>query len=119
MSKKVLICDDDLDILEVTKIILQMKGFSVETRINCNHIFETVEEIKPDVILMDLWIPEIGGEAATSLLKNSEKTKGIPIILFSANNNLEKIAQSCGANHFLSKPFDINELEAVLEKFTG
>lgn len=116
MSKKILICDDDFDILEVTKIILQMKGYSVETRINCNHIFEIVEEIRPDLILMDLWIPEIGGEAATILLKNSDTTKGIPVVLFSANNNLEKIAESCGANYYLSKPFDINELERVLQK---
>jgi len=115
MKKNVMICDDDQDILEVTSLILQEKGYQVKTYTDCNHIFNKVEETKPDIILMDLWIPDLGGANVTMLLKNSEKTKNIPIVIFSANNDIEKVALDAGADGFLKKPFDINALEKVIE----
>lgn len=111
----VLICDDDPDILEVSKIILELRGHKVETLKNCDNILSKVETIKPDIILMDLWIPDIGGEEATKLLKNNATTRHIPIIIFSANNDIEKIAKVSGADNFLCKPFEIKDLESIIE----
>lgn len=110
-----MICDDDVDILEVTAIILQQKGFNVTTYTDCNDIFARIEKHNPDVILMDLWIPEMGGANVTMLLKNSEKTKDVPVIIFSANNDIEKVASEAGADGFLKKPFDIQTLENTIE----
>lgn len=111
-----MICDDDFDILEVTALILSQKGFDVDTYSDCNNIFTKVEVSKPDVILMDLWIPDLGGENVTALLKASDKTKSIPVVLFSANNDIEKVAISAGAEGYIKKPFEIKALE---EKITS
>jgi DNA-binding response OmpR family regulator len=118
MKKCVLICDDDQDILEVTREILSLRGYRVET-INCltpEDFKQRIEDIKPDVILMDLWIPDIGGEQATRELKANAGTSSIPVIMFSANNDIEKVSQKSGAEDFLPKPYDIAQLEAIIKK---
>ena len=116
MDKCVLICDDDADILEVTKTILQLRGYKVETLMNCDDLLAKVEVIKPSVILMDLWIPDIGGGEATKLLKSNPATKHIPVVIFSANNDIEKVARNAGANGYLRKPFEIADLEKIIEE---
>lgn len=118
MKRCVLICDDDQDILEVTREILTLKGYRVET-LNClnpEDFKEKIENVRPDVILMDLWIPDIGGEQATREIKAHPATKSIPVIMFSANNDIEKVAQKSGAEDFLPKPYDIAQLEAIIKK---
>lgn len=117
MNNTVLICDDDQDILEVTKTVLELRGFHVDTVADCNNIVEIVNTLKPGLILMDLWIPEAGGAVATRLLKSEGDTRNIPIVLFSANNNIERVANECGADDFLKKPYDIKDLEAKVEQF--
>jgi CheY-like chemotaxis protein len=113
----VLICDDDQDILEVTRTVLELKGFHVNTLSDCNDIVQVVNSLRPGLILMDLWIPDVGGAMATRLLKSEEDTRNIPVVLFSANNNIEKVAVECGADDFLRKPYDIKDLENKVEQF--
>ena len=115
INKKVLICDDYKDISEVTKIILSESGYEVKNVYNCDNIVNDVEEFLPDVVLMDLRVPKKGGEYATKLLKSNEKTKLIPVLIFSANHQAVKIAEEVGADGFVSKPFDIDILTALIE----
>lgn len=110
----VLICDDDIAILEVTRTILEVAGYEVKTSVTCNNIIRLVQETDPDLILMDLWIPDAGGEEATKLIKANEITRNIPVILFSANNDIEKIAQKTQAEGYLKKPYEIEELEKIV-----
>lgn len=116
MLKKVLIFDDDEDILAICTYILEEQGWQVSTFSNCNNIIEKVESIMPDVILMDNWIPDSGGIVATQALKNQERLKHIPVIYFSANNDIRTLAHQAGADSFLAKPFDLEELEDVVNK---
>jgi two-component system, OmpR family, alkaline phosphatase synthesis response regulator PhoP len=115
-KKSILICDDDVAILEVTKTILELSGYHVETKENTNNIIDTVVQLNPDLIIMDLWIPEVGGEETTLLLKGDERTRNIPIILFSANNDIERIATKTDAEDFIKKPYEIQELEEKVKK---
>ena len=115
MKKRILIYDDDPEILMVCKIILESKGYHVETRLFCDDIIKDISETAPDVIFMDLWIPTIGGEIAIKLMKSNSATSHIPIILFSANSDIELIAQRTNANGFLSKPFDVRILIETIE----
>lgn len=114
-NKCVMLCEDDEGILNVTKIVLEMSGYRVVAMDNCENIFQRIEEEKPDIILMDLWIPDVGGEVVTKQLKSNVDTMDIPVIIFSANNNTQKIAENIGADGFLCKPFEVSELEAVIE----
>lgn len=84
MQNTILIYDDDLEILLVSKIILEQKDYNVHTRESCDNIIEDICVEKPGLILMDLWIPEMGGEHALKLIKDNVNTWQIPVILFSA-----------------------------------
>src|SRR5579859_7318404 len=115
MNKRVLILDDDLDILQICTIVLRKKGFDVQTLNNSNQVVNQVKAYQPDVILMDNWIPGPGGIEATRLLKLAPETQDIPVIFFSANSNVTQLAREAQADYFLQKPFDITELEATVQ----
>ena len=111
-----MIFDDDLDILSICSYILEEQGWEVHTSTHCNNIVENVEKVKPDVILMDNWIPETGGIIATQTLKKHPEFKSIPIIYFSANNDIQSLAKQAGADTYLEKPFDLTELEEIINR---
>ena len=113
-DKKIIIFDDDEDILSICSFILEEQGWIVTAFADCNNIIEKVSAIMPDVILMDNWIPDDGGIIATQKLKQNENLKNIPIIYFSANSDIELLANHAGAETYLAKPFDLEELERVI-----
>lgn len=115
-QKKVLVCDDDPGILEVTKIILETSGYRVETVNTGRAIIKNVKLFRPDLILLDLWMPGIEGKEVTKLLKRDPETKVIPLIIVSAINELEKEMTDILADEFISKPFDMNELLDLVKK---
>ncbi len=117
MEKKVLICDDDEGIIDVIKIVLEDKGYLVQTCVDSRTIYETVAKFKPKIILLDLWMPELGGDEITRELKNNKDTKHIPIIIISASKDTIIVAKESGAEGFICKPFDILELEDIVEKY--
>jgi DNA-binding NtrC family response regulator len=113
-EKKIIIFDDDEDILSICSYILEEQGWQVHTFTNCNTIAEKVSDILPGVILMDNWIPDEGGIMATQILKRDEKLKNIPVIYFSANSDIQSLAEHAGAESYLAKPFDLDDLERVI-----
>lgn len=114
MTKKILICDDDADILELTESVLEAEGFIVNKTQNCDRIVELIKENKPDIVLMDLKIPTIGGAEATRRIRNDNETKDIPVLLFTANNTGAQIAEEVGADGVVEKPFDIDSLISLI-----
>jgi CheY-like chemotaxis protein len=116
MKKKILILDDDPDILQICTIVLKKKGFEVIAFNNSNNILEQVSNHQPDVILMDNWIPGPGGIEATRILKDDSEWQNIPVIFFSANSNVNQLASDARADYFLQKPFDIAELEDIVNE---
>jgi DNA-binding response OmpR family regulator len=117
MKKNILILDDDSDILFFCSHVFESIGFEVFTSENCNNIVEKVEDTNPDIILIDNWIPDIGGIKAIKVLKKTLHLKDIPVILFSANSNLVELALEAGADSYLKKPFDLDELEKIVTDF--
>ena len=114
MEKSILIFDDDVDILSILTYLLEEKGWKISTRTSCANLLNDIEEAKPDVIMMDNWIPEAGGKVATKLIKSHAEYKNIPVIYFSANNDIERLAKEAGADTYLAKPFDLEQLEELL-----
>ena len=111
-----MIFDDDIEIFSILKYLVEDNGWQLQCRENCNNLVQEVRNIRPDVILMDNWIPETGGIAATQTLKREDDLKHIPVIYFSANNNIEELAREAGADTFIAKPFDLDELEEMIKK---
>ena len=113
-TRKIIIFDDDEDILSICNYVLHEQGWEVHTFTDCNNIVEKVSGIMPNVILMDNWIPDVGGITATKTLKSTEKLKDIPVIYFSANSDIQLLANQAGAETYLAKPFDLDELERII-----
>ena len=116
MKNNILIYDDDPEILLVSKIILEQKDYNIYTRESCDNIIADITLEQPGLILMDLWIPEMGGEQALKLIKDNVNTRQIPVILFSALDDIAEISIRSNANGYLRKPFSIEELIEVVEK---
>jgi CheY-like chemotaxis protein len=116
INKKVFVFDDNTDILELCTIILQDAGYDIKTSSTSNNIIDQVMGYTPDIIFMDNWLPDVGGIDATRALKSHDLLKSIPVIYFSANNDVKSLAEQAGADGYLSKPFDIQELEDIISK---
>jgi len=115
-QKKVFIFDDNTDILELCTFILEDAGYEIKTSSTSNNIIDQVSGYIPDIIFMDNWLPDVGGIEATRELKAHDTLKTIPVIYFSANNDVMSLADQAGADGYLSKPFDIQELENIILK---
>ena len=116
MKQKVLIFDDDADILEVCTIVLQTSGFEVITQKNCEDVLAKIDRYTPDVLLMDNKIPPSGGIEACRTIRGSVEHAGLPFVFFSANQDVARLAADAGADHFIEKPFDLETLIATLRK---
>lgn len=116
-NKKVFVFDDNTDILELCTLILQDAGYDIKTSSTSNNIIDQVMAYTPDIIFMDNWLPDVGGIDATRELKAHSVLKNIPVIYFSANNDVKSLADQAGADGYLSKPFDIEELEDMISKY--
>ncbi len=118
MKKLILIAEDDKAIVEVMDIILKEAGYDTMILKSGEKVVETAQKNQPNLLLLDIWLSgEDGGEIAR-VLKNDAKTKDIPIVMISANNETERIAKQVGADGFLRKPFDIDDFLEIAAKFT-
>ncbi|WP_179415416.1 response regulator [Mucilaginibacter sp. E4BP6] len=115
-EKKIIIFDDDEDILAICSYILEEDGWQVTAFPDCNNLIDHISTIKPDVILMDNWIPDEGGIVATQLIKATKSLQHIPVVYFSANSDIETLAATAKADMYLPKPFDLDKLKEILTK---
>ena len=111
-----MIFDDDADILEVCTIVLQTNGFEVTTQRDCEDILAKIDLYTPDVLLMDNKIPPSGGIEACKTIRGSIEHAALPIVFFSANQDVARLAGDAGADHFIEKPFDLDALVSTLRK---
>jgi DNA-binding response OmpR family regulator len=103
---RILVADDDEDLLMLMEIKMKSEGFVVEISPNGEKIFDIIEAHRPDIILLDITMRGVNGGEICKHLKTDNKTKDIPVIIFSANHNIEKIASECGADDCIVKPFN-------------
>lgn len=109
-KKRILVADDDPSILDVLKLMLeQVGGYDVSTTADGESVLELDEDL-PDLILLDLWMSGIDGRDVCKSLKSNDRTKDLPLIIFSANRDVELISRTAGADDFLAKPFQMDEL---------
>jgi len=114
MSERVLVADDDPDILTVVKVNLDLDGFEVETAIDGEDALQKATSNPPDVIVLDIMMPRMDGLTALHRLRSQAATASIPIILLTARGLPEDRVRGLelGADDYITKPFDITELAA-------
>jgi DNA-binding response OmpR family regulator len=114
---KVLVVDDDSDILRVLEIMLTMKGFDVECLSKGAEVHQTIFDFKPNLVLLDVNLGAHDGRDICREIKSKLETKQMPVILFSANHNISQSAFDAKADDFFEKPFDVEHLVTTLTRF--
>jgi CheY-like chemotaxis protein len=114
--KKILLVDDDPAILDSVSLLLEFEGYQVVATSNTSDLL-TMETDLPDLLLLDIWMSGTDGIDICKQLKQKPATKDIPIVLISASREIEKSAKAAGANDFLSKPFEVDDLIQKVERY--
>ncbi len=118
MQKKILIVDDDEDLLEIISFLLEEEGYGV-TASATGEETKDLSGINPDLILLDLRLAGTftSGEEICARPKADPATKELPVILISAEPDIKSVAQDCGADGYIQKPFDIFNLSEKIRSF--
>src|SRR5437762_9532574 len=107
MPKKILVVDDDAELVELIGFNLKKAGYAIGTAFNGVEALKKARSILPDLILLDLMLPELDGFAVCEILRRDAATASIPIIMLTAlSSELGRLAGlGSGANDYVSKPF--------------
>ncbi|WP_345949287.1 response regulator [Mucilaginibacter sp. PAMB04274] len=117
MKQKILVLDDDADILAIISYILTDKGFDVATLSGGEEIGKVIRQFNPDLVLMDVMLGSMDGRMICKDLKHQPETSSLPVILISASHDLAQSLREDGApNDFIAKPFDIDKLVKTVEE---
>lgn len=118
MPKKILAVDDEKHIVRLVQINLEKEGFAVRTATNGREALEAVAQEQPDLIVMDVMMPEMDGFAALQHLKDNPATAGIPVIMLTAKAQDADVFKGwqSGADLYLTKPFNPMELITFVKR---
>src|SRR5579885_669331 len=109
MKRRILVIDDDPDILEAVQMLLESEGFAVKTSLRADSLNQLNGDM-PDLILLDVLLSGQDGRTVAKRLKSREETKHIPILMMSAHPTAHKTIKEYMADDFIAKPFDIDFL---------
>ncbi len=117
--KKILIVDDEQDIVESLKFVLETADFTCYCAYNGEDGLRLAKEIVPDLIILDVMMPKINGYKISRLLKYDAKYKNIPILMVTARSQEEDklIGEETGADEYITKPFELDEVVKTVEKY--
>ena len=121
MSKKILVIEDDRGILDALRLTLEYAGYDVALTDKGEYVdkLKLVEKSElPDVIILDILLSGKDGRVICRKLKSEQETSHIPVIMVSAHPKAETSAKEAGADDFLAKPFNIQDLLAIVKKYT-
>lgn len=113
-NNTIIVADDDPAILDAISMMLEISGYKVEA-VSDGNVIERMGKVKPQLVLLDVLMSGVDGRDICRELKSSSM-KDIPVILFSASHDMVKSVYSVGANDFIAKPFNIDELLTKVEK---
>ncbi len=117
--KKILIVDDETDIVESLKFVLDASGYSCYTAFNGEDGLKLAKELVPDLMILDVMMPKINGYKISRLLKYDNKYKNIPILMITARSQEEDklIGEETGADEYITKPFDLDDVLKTVDKY--
>jgi len=115
-QKKILLVDDEPDIVEFLQELLEEEGYTVAITDKAEYLEKLHHGGSPDLILIDVLLSGKDGREIVKHLKSQEETRHIPVIMFSAHPGAEKTARAAGADDFVAKPFEIDEVLAKIAK---
>jgi DNA-binding response OmpR family regulator len=118
MPKRILVADDDSGIGDMMQLMLEEAGYNVEIQRD-GHAVQHMQEPLPDLLFLDIRLSGTDGRTICRHLKSQEATHALPIIFLSAHKDTPQMARDAGADDFLTKPFDMEDLLALTAKYLG
>ncbi len=121
MNKSILLVDDSLPNLKLTRFLLMQDGFDVRTAENAEQALLALETRVPDMILMDIQMPGMDGLALTRHLRRDGSLHGVPIVAFTASaiKGDEEIARAAGCDGYITKPIDTRTFVDLVRNYAG
>lgn len=119
MTKKILVVDDEKDIVETLSFMLKARGYDVIEALDGEEGLKCAKECSPDLIILDVMMPKINGYKIARLLKYDSKYKHIPIVMVTARGqDADKlIGEETGADEYITKPFEFEEVLETVNKY--
>jgi len=121
MSKKILVVDDEPNIVKLLETKLKVNGYEVITAFDGQVAVDKAYQEKPNLIILDLKLPRLAGELVCKKIKTGKETKDIPIIMLTAkDSDVDRvIGRVIGADVYLTKPLKIEELLGIIRETIG
>ena len=115
--RRVLVADDDPDMLTILRVNLEAEGYSVEEAHDGEAAWDKARDLRPDMVVLDVMMPRIDGINVLTRMRNDPGTCDIPIVLLTAKATDEEIWEGwrAGADYYLTKPFQLDELLRFIE----
>lgn len=117
MKKCIYVVEDNRNLREIIEFLLVEEQYQVKSCPNMKDFWLQMQNHLPDMVVLDVMLPDGNGMDICTKLKQSAKTHDIPVMLMSANNYLSKIKSKFEAEAYINKPFDINDFIKRVEKF--
>jgi DNA-binding response OmpR family regulator len=117
--KKILVVDDEVDLVKTLRFSLEIEGYTVLASYNGEDALNQARKENPDLVLLDIMLPKLDGYKVCRLLKFDERYKHIPILMLSAKTQEKDkiIGMETGADEYITKPFDMDELIGKIKAY--
>ncbi|HUP46959.1 MAG TPA: response regulator [Thermoanaerobaculia bacterium] len=112
----ILVVEDDPQVARLISLVLHRNGYQSEVVSDGQEAMKRASEVKPEMIFADLSIKGMGGQALCSALKERTETKSIPFVVVSGDRDIAEKARVCGADDYMGKPFEFEDLVRLLRK---
>lgn len=121
ISPKILIVDEEVDLVETVRFPLELEGFTILVSNNGEDALHQARRETPDLILLDVMLPKLDGYKVCRLLKFDERYKHIPILMLTAKTQEKDktVGKETGANEYITKPFDLDQLVEKIKSYLG
>lgn len=117
--KKILVVDDDHDIVSAIEAILSMESYTLFSAYNGEDCLRLAEKEKPNLILLDYMLPDLSGKDVVEKLRSKNLTKNIPVVLISAAHGLSELCKGLSVQGVIEKPFELELLLKTVKKLTN
>ena len=118
-TKKILIVDDEVDLVETVRFRLEKEGFTVLVSEDGEDALNRARNESPDLILLDIMLPKLDGYKVSRLLKFDERYKHIPILMLTAKTQEKDktLGMETGADEYITKPFEMDDLMEKVQSY--
>lgn len=113
----ILVVEDDPQVARLISLVLQRNGYTSEVVADGQTALDRAKTMAPEIIFADLTIKGMGGEVLCSTLKSHAETRHIPYVVVSGDRDIAEKARQCGADDFMGKPFEFEDLVRLVKKY--